>query len=173
MIILVSIHFSIYIIYLSIILTIYLAPSVPDESTAAPDIDRLLIPKNEWPESFIPNATVKDVIREIPDYIPINIPSRKGKPRNIDLSIHWNPLRIFLLFFSFPVLRIICDSTNSFAFRNHTAKDPWKTLHPIELLHYIGCLILIGLFGQPPRKYAWNSRNGYLRDTPLSKNRFE
>jgi hypothetical protein len=92
MIILVSIHFSIYIIYLSIILTIYLAPSVPDESTAAPDIDRLLIPKNEWPESFIPNATVKDVIREIPDYIPINIPSRKGKPRNIDLSIHWNPL---------------------------------------------------------------------------------
>ena len=103
----------------------------------------------------------------------MNIPSREGKPRNIDLSTHWNPLRIFLLFFSFPVLQIICDSTNSFAFRNHTAKDPWKSIHPIELLHYFGCLILIGLFGQPPRKYAWNSRNGYLRDTPISKNRFE
>src|SRR5207248_1929243 len=53
------------------------------------------------------------------------------------------------------------------------AKDPWKSIHPIELLHYFGCLILTGLFGQPPRKYAWNSRNGYLRDTSISKNRFE
>jgi len=88
MIILVSIHFSIYIIYLSIILTIYLAPSVPDETTAAPDINRLLIPKEEWPESFGLNATVKDVIREIPEYIPMNIPSKEGKPRNINLSTH-------------------------------------------------------------------------------------
>jgi len=159
MIILVSICFSV--IYLSI-LTLNLAPSVPDESTAASDIDRLLILKEEWPESFIQNPTVKDIIREIPKYIPMDIPFKKGSPKNIDQSIHWNPLRIFLLFFSFPVLQIICDSTNSFAFRNHTAQDPWKPIHPIELLHYFGCLILIGLFGQPPRKYAWNSRNGYL-----------
>jgi len=115
---------------------------------------------------------VKDVIREIPDYIPMNIPFREGEPRNIDLSTHWNPLRIFLLFFSFPVLRIICDSINSFDIRNHTARDPWKPTHPIELLHYFGCLILIGLFGQPHRRYAWNSRTGYLRDTPLSKNQY-
>ena len=162
-----------FIIYLSIILTIYLAPSVPDKTTAALDIDRLLIPREEWPESFGPYPIVKDLIREIPDYIPMDIPSKEGKPQNIDLSIHWNPLRVFLLFFSFPVLQIICDSTNSFALRNHTAKDPWKTLQPIELLHYFGNLILIGLFGQPPRKYAWKSRNGYLRDTPISKNRFE
>jgi hypothetical protein len=47
------------------ILTIYLAPSVPDESTAAPDIDRLLLSKEEWPESFVSNATVRDVIREM------------------------------------------------------------------------------------------------------------
>ena len=60
MIILVSIYFSV--IYLSIILTLNLAPSVPDESTAAPDIDKLLIPKEEWPKSFILNPTVKDVI---------------------------------------------------------------------------------------------------------------
>jgi hypothetical protein len=116
---------------------------------------------------------VKDVIREIPDYILMNIPSKEGKPKNIDLFTHWNFLRIFLLFFSFPILRIICDSTNSFAIRNYTARDPWKPIYLIELLHYFGCLILIELFGQPPRKYAWNSRNGYLRDTSISKNRFE
>jgi hypothetical protein len=116
---------------------------------------------------------VKDVIREIPDYIPINIPPKKRNPRNIDLFTHWNSLRIFLLFFSFPVLQIICHSTNSFALRNYTVKDPWKLLHPIELLHYFGCLIVIGLHGQPPRKYAWNEQNSYLRNTPLSKNRFE
>jgi hypothetical protein len=93
-----------YNIYLSIILTLNLAPLVPDESTAVLDIDRLLIPKEEWPESFIPNLIVKDIIREIPEYILMDIPFKKGKLQNIDLSIYWNPLRIFLLFFSFPVL---------------------------------------------------------------------
>jgi hypothetical protein len=34
-------------IYLFIILTIYLAPSIPDKTTAAPDIDKLLISKEE------------------------------------------------------------------------------------------------------------------------------
>jgi hypothetical protein len=42
------------------------------------------LPREEWPESFIPNTTVKDVIREIPEYIPINIPFKKGGPKNID-----------------------------------------------------------------------------------------
>ena len=82
MIILVSIYFSV--IYLSIILTLNLAPSVPDESTAAPDIDRLLILKEEWPESFIPNPTIKDVIQKIPEYIPMDIPPKKGSPKNIN-----------------------------------------------------------------------------------------
>jgi hypothetical protein len=40
--------------------------------------------KEEWPESFILNATVKDVIREILKYIPMDIPPKKGGPRNID-----------------------------------------------------------------------------------------
>ena len=66
-------------IYLFIILTIYPAPSVPDETTAALDIDRLLLAKEEWPESFGPNPTVKDLIREIPDYILMDIPSKEGK----------------------------------------------------------------------------------------------
>jgi hypothetical protein len=120
-----------FIIYLFNILTIYLAPSISNETTAAPDIDRLLLPEEEWPESFVSNATVKDVIREIPEYIPMNISSIEGKPKNIDLSTYWNPLRIFLLFFSFPIFQIICDSINSFAFRNHIIKNPWKTIHSI------------------------------------------
>ena len=84
MIILVSIYFSIYNIYLSIILTLNLASLIPNKSTAALDIDRLLISKEEWPESFILNPTVKDIIREILEYIPIDIPPKKGGPRNID-----------------------------------------------------------------------------------------
>ena len=117
----IQVSFYYLFIYLFIYLTIYIAPFIPDESTAAPDIDRLLLPKEEWPESFIPNATVKDIIREIPEYIPIDIPFKKGGPKNINQSTHWNPLRIFLLFFLFPVLYIICNSINSFAFRNYTA----------------------------------------------------
>jgi hypothetical protein len=85
--------FIIYLlISLFIILIIYLAPSIPDETTAAPDIDRLLIPKEEWPESFGLNATVKDIMREVPEYIPMDISFKEGRPRNINLSTHWNPL---------------------------------------------------------------------------------
>jgi hypothetical protein len=87
MIILVSIHFSIYIIYLFTLLTIYLTPSIPDESTAAPHIDKLLIPKDEWLKCF-PNATVKDVIREILNYISMNIPPKKGNFKNINLFMY-------------------------------------------------------------------------------------
>jgi hypothetical protein len=42
------------------------------------------LPREEWPESFISNLIVKDIIREIPEYIPIDIPSKKGAPKNID-----------------------------------------------------------------------------------------
>ena len=50
---------------------------MPDESTAALDIDRLLLPKEEWPENFISNAIIKNIIRKIPEYIPINIFPKK------------------------------------------------------------------------------------------------
>jgi hypothetical protein len=85
-IILVSLYYLF--IYLFIYLTIYIAPSIPDKSTTAPNIDRLLLPREEWPESFISNPTVKDIIREIPEYIPMDIPSKKGGPKNINQSIH-------------------------------------------------------------------------------------
>src|SRR5438876_10574930 len=89
---------SLLFIYLSIYLTIYIAPSIPDESTAASDIDRLLLPKEEWLESFILNLIVKDIIQEILEYIPMDISFKKGGPKNINQSIYWNPLKIFLLF---------------------------------------------------------------------------
>jgi hypothetical protein len=69
---------------LFIYLIIYIALFVPDESTAAPDIDRLLLSKEEWLESFILNVIIKDVIRDIPEYISMDIPSKKGGPRNIN-----------------------------------------------------------------------------------------
>jgi hypothetical protein len=40
--------------------------------------------REEWPESFILNLIVKDIIREIPEYILMDIPSKKGAPKNID-----------------------------------------------------------------------------------------
>jgi hypothetical protein len=42
------------------------------------------LPREEWPESFILNPTVKDIIREILEYILMDIPSKKGAPKNID-----------------------------------------------------------------------------------------
>ena len=81
-IILISLYYLF--IYLFIYLIIYIAPSVSDKSIAALDIDRLLLPKEEWPESFIPNVTIKNIIQEIPEYILIDIPPKKGVPKNID-----------------------------------------------------------------------------------------
>jgi hypothetical protein len=81
-IILVSLYYLF--IYLFIYLTIYITPSILDESIAVLDIDRFLLPKEEWLESFILNVIVKDIIREILEYIPIDIPSKKGGPKNID-----------------------------------------------------------------------------------------
>src|SRR5271155_3733894 len=107
----------------------------------------------------------------LPYHFPPKI--KGGRPRNIDLSMHWNLLRLFLLFFSWDLLQYICDQTNSYAYRNNEAGYPWQSISPIELLHFLGCLIIIGLFNQPPRKYLWNQRGGCLRGTPISKNRFE
>jgi hypothetical protein len=42
------------------------------------------LPREEWPESFILNTIVKDIIREIPEYIPMDIPPKKGGLKNID-----------------------------------------------------------------------------------------
>jgi Transposase IS4 len=69
-------------------------------------------------------------------------------------------------------MSLIAKETNSYAFRNNKAANPWKTLSIQELYHFLGCLIKLGLFKHPPRSYSW-SFNGCLTQVPLSKNRFE
>jgi hypothetical protein len=69
-------------------------------------------------------------------------------------------------------MSIIVKSTNSYAFGNNSAKNPWKTLEIQELYHFFSCLIKLGLFKHPLRSYSWGS-NGILTQVPLSKNRFK
>jgi Transposase IS4 len=69
-------------------------------------------------------------------------------------------------------MSIIAKSTNSYAFRTNSAKNPWKTLEIKELYHFFGCLIKLGLYKHPPRHYCFE-KNGILSQVPLSKNRFE
>jgi Transposase IS4 len=69
-------------------------------------------------------------------------------------------------------MSLIAKETNSYAFRNNKASNPWKTLSIQELYHFFGCLIRLGLYKYPPRSYSWSS-NDILAQVPLSKNRFE
>jgi Transposase IS4 len=111
-------------------------------------------------------------MKEIPDFKPMEIPERKGRavlPQNK----HYNPLQLFLLFFDWDELYNICQQTNSFAERTKPATSTWRPLTKIELLHYFGCLIKLGLYNLPNRKYAWNEHGGCLSGYPISKGRFE
>jgi Transposase IS4 len=69
-------------------------------------------------------------------------------------------------------MSIIVKSTNSYAFRTNSAKNPWKTLEIKELYHFFNCLIKLGLYKHPPRHYCWG-KNGILSQVPLAKNRFK
>jgi Transposase IS4 len=69
-------------------------------------------------------------------------------------------------------MSLIVKETNSYAFCNNSAKNPWKTLSIQELYHFFGCLLKLGLFKYPPYSYSWNS-TGILSQVPLSKNCFE
>jgi Transposase IS4 len=69
-------------------------------------------------------------------------------------------------------MSIIVKSTNSYAFRTNSAKNPWKTLEIKELYYLFGCLIKLGLYKHPSRHYCWEN-NGILAQVPLSKYRFE
>jgi hypothetical protein len=109
----------------------------------------------------------------IPDYTPLYISERAGKPRNIDLSKKWTPLGLFLLFWTPELLQEVCNQTNSYGYRNQTAKKPWKPLHKLELLHFYGTCFLMGLHHHPARKYIYSAENGVLSGVPLSKNRRE
>ena len=148
-----------------------IAPSIPDDSTADRRLNKALFSREEAAESFL-DCEINDLLRPLPDFEPIPITPHAGKPQNIDISLYWHPLRLFKLFFSWETMSIIINSTNSYAFRTNSAKNPWKTLTISELYHFFGCLIRLGLFKHPPRTYCWQE-NGILSRVPLSKNRFE
>ncbi len=69
-------------------------------------------------------------------------------------------------------MAIIIKETNSFAFHNNSAQNPWVSLSIKELYHFFSYLLLLSLHKQPPRVYSWRL-NGVLSRTPLLKNRFE
>ena len=99
-----------------------------------------------------------ELLQEIPNYEPLIIPPRDGKPHNIDLNKKWTPLGLFLLFWTPELLQNVYKETNSFRYRSQISeKRPWKPILKIELLHFFGTCFLLGLYHQPIRKYAYNS----------------
>jgi Transposase IS4 len=157
-------------LYISIT-NLVIEPSVKDESTAQATLSQLLLDPSEAIENF-PNATVASVMKEIPKFEPMQIPERKGRA-NLPQNKHYNPLQLFLLFFDWDELQNICNQTNSFAQRTKSSTSSWRDINQIELLHYFGCLIKLGLYNLPNRKYAWNEHGGCLAGAPISKGRFE
>jgi len=101
----------------------------------------------------------------------MDIPYRRGRPQNIDQSRHWNPLALFQLFFTWEIMEIICQQTNSYAYR--TNSKAWKGLTVIELYQFFGMLLTIALWNHPVRSYLWDPERGPLSGLPISKNRFE
>jgi Transposase IS4 len=67
---------------------------------------------------------------------------------------------------------LIVKETNSYAFRNNSAYNSWKTLSIPELYHFFDCLNRLGLHKHPSRAYYWKS-HGFLAQVPLSKRRFQ
>jgi hypothetical protein len=79
---------SMFSILLLLIFTNYnIEPSIPDESTAELKLTELLQSVNEKPECFGKTPTVKTVMREIPNFEPLHVPSRIGRP-NLPTNQH-------------------------------------------------------------------------------------
>ena len=146
-------------------------PSIPDDSTADKKLNKVLFSSEEAIKSFL-DCKIDDLLRPLPDFTPIPVTTHSGKPQNLDITKHWHSLRLFKLFFSWDTMKLIVNSTNSYAFRHNSASKPWKSLTIPELYHFFGCLIRLGLHKHPNRAYYW-SFNGILSQVPLSKNRFE
>ena len=137
-------HISKVLRYLRYLLTIYIGPWPPNESIAEASIDQLLLGSNYDP-SALEGKTVREILRKIPEYQPISISYRSGKPRNIDITKSWTPLSLFLLFWTPDLLKLVYKETNSYGFRESTAKTSWKSLTPLKFLYFIGTYLLSGL----------------------------
>ena len=148
-------HTSFLSYYLTPFTSIVSEPSIPDESTADKDTNSILLTEEEEPRTFGEEPTVLSIMRDLPEYQPLHIPIVRGRP-NLPPR-HYNPLQLFLKFFDWELLSIICYETNSYAHRTVQNPKGWKDITKIELLHYFGCLIKMGLYTQVNRKYVWNT----------------
>ncbi len=160
--------FSLYFIYTTNNL---IAPSITDNSTADKKLNNFLIPSAEATEQF-ENRLISEILRSLSKFEPLLLKPYIEQSRNIDLNKYWHSLALFQLFFDWKMMTIIIKETNSFAFHNNSAQNPWVSLSIKELYHFFGCLLLLSLHKQSPRAYSWRL-NKVLLKTPLSKNRFE
>jgi len=78
-------------------------------------------------------------------YQPLFLPKdRAGKPQN--LSENPDPVKLFQLFFPVKEIKNIMKQTNWRAqYIDFPLKSPWKSITVIEVYHYLGCLIYIGI----------------------------
>jgi hypothetical protein len=70
-------------------------------------------------------------------------------------------------------MSLIVKETNSYAFRHNSTQNPWKSLSIIKLYHFFGCLLSLALHKHPIHRYLWRNNNGILRNSSISKHRFE
>ena len=68
-----------------------------DKSTADLKLTELLQADREKPTAFGSDPTVKDLMRPLPKFTPIEVPLRIGRP-SLPRDTHYNPLQLFLLF---------------------------------------------------------------------------
>jgi hypothetical protein len=151
-------------------LIISIAPSIPDDSTADKKLSKFLLASSDEIEQK--NATISEILRPLPKYNPMVITPHSGASQNLDIGLHWHPLRLFKLFFNWETMALIVKETNFYAFQTNIPSNPWISLLIPELYHFFGCLLKLALYKHPPRAYCW-SDSGVLAKTPLSKNRFE
>jgi hypothetical protein len=102
---------------------IYIAPSIPDDSTADQKLNKALLTSEEAAESF-KNYSFNNLLRPLPDFTPISTVIHPGKPQNLLNNKHWHPLRLFKLFFNWETISIIVKETNSYVFRMNSAQNP-------------------------------------------------
>jgi len=141
--------FPLYFIYITNNL---IAPSITDDSTADKKLNNFLIPPQEAAKQF-ENRPISEILRPLPNFEPLLSKPHLGQPRNLNLNKHWHPLALFQLFFDWKTMSIIVKETNSFAFYNNSASNPWISISIKELYHFFGCLLLLSLYKKPPRAY--------------------
>jgi hypothetical protein len=92
----------------------YIAPSIPDDSTADKKLSKFLLASSNKIEQE--NATISEILRLLPKYDPMVITPHTGAPQNLDIGLHWHSLRLFKLFFNWETMTFIVKETNSYAF---------------------------------------------------------